>query len=96
MVIAAAKPRRKSTGALVQQTLTGGYINKYNVNKPTTPSMLMKALSELPDRFQYPRHFMKKVGVVWNKSNSDTSVKAAQSAKSCLYTLYITIEQMMT
>ncbi len=40
MVMAAAKRRRKSTGALGQLTQTGGYITKYNGNKPITPSML--------------------------------------------------------
>ncbi len=81
MVMAATKRRRKSTGALGQHTPTGGYITKYNGNKPITPSMLKKALSELPEGFQYPRHFRKKVGVVGNKSNSDTSVRAAPMCK---------------
>ncbi len=81
MVMAAAKPRRKSTGALGQQTLTGGYITIYNGNKPITPSMLKKTLSELPEGFQYPRHFRKKEGVVGNKSISDTSVLAAPKCK---------------
>ncbi len=47
--MAAAKPRRKSTGAPGQQTLTGGYITKYNCNKPITQSMLKNDLSELPE-----------------------------------------------
>ncbi len=79
--MAAAKPRRISTGASGQHILTGGYITKYNGNKPITPSMLKKTLSELPEGFQYPRHFRKKVGVVRNKSISDTSVWAAQKCK---------------
>ncbi len=81
MVITAANPSRKYTGALGPHTLTGGYITKYNGNKPITPSMLKKALSELPEGFQYPRHFRKNVGVVGNKSNNDTSVQATPKCK---------------
>ncbi len=45
--MAAAKLMRTFTGALRQiLTLTGGYITKYNGNKPITSSMLKKALSE--------------------------------------------------
>ncbi len=43
--------------------------------------MLKKALSELPEGFQYPRHSRTKVGVVGNKSNSDTNVRSAPKCK---------------
>ncbi len=43
--------------------------------------MLNMVLSEIPEEFQYPSQFRKKIGVVGNKSNSDTSVRAAPKCK---------------
>ncbi len=67
--MAAAKHRRKSTGGLGQQIRAGAGITKHNSNKPITPSMLKKALNELPEGLiKYPKHLRKKVGVVENKN----------------------------
>ena len=43
--------------------------------------MLQKALSELPEGFEYPKPYRMKIGVIGNKSDNDTNVTGAPKCK---------------
>ena len=80
-VKAAVGSGKKKVGQNIQNNHASGGIHKHNSKRPVTSDMLQKALTELPEGFNYPPKYKKKLGVIGNKDVRGVNVRGAPKCK---------------
>lgn len=81
--IKGASPRR-TPGGIGQRKITpqvNGGVTKHTSRNTITTDMVQKALQELPEGFEYPRKYRKKVGVIGNKEDVNINIHGAPKCK---------------